>query len=450
MLATFASLVSIGAVHAQSLPVGDDFGRGLLGGVDVDRDGVCDVLVLEGGWDEPELVWVLSGRTGSVIRKDVGEPRTRLLDPHARCSDLARIGDVDGDGTLDYAYDLGGWKGGGAIVVRSGRTGARVWAYPERWEDGSSRMSIAPLGDVDGDRVADFAIGMPDVSTSAKSAGRVVVLTGRSRATLFTIEGRVEEGHFGHVCALTDLDGDGRREFVVWGERAEGEQKSVGVCRGKDGALVGWLQSASGRALKPNGVTTTTDWNGDGVTDVIVGCRGCSRAAPDREEVHVFSGKDRSELLVVPEPSAWVDRADREEFGRSVVCLRGGSAPAEAQLVVAAYNAFPYGVLYAFRGRADGGMPELRVVGPTEFEIPAEIEALQEQLHIGGALTIAGDLDGDGVEDFLVSSTAYCASQRGVVWALSGTTGSTLFRWHRRAGVETPITQVGASTSSSK
>lgn len=99
---------------------------GTLGGVDVDRDGVCDVVVLEGGWDEPELVWVLSGRTGSVIRKDVGEPRTRLLDPHARCSDLARIGDVDGDGTLDYAYDLGGWKGGGAIVVRSGRTGARV------------------------------------------------------------------------------------------------------------------------------------------------------------------------------------------------------------------------------------------------------------------------------------------------------------------------------------
>lgn len=429
--------------HPQSRLGGDDFGRGVLGGVDLDRDGAGDVFVLEGGWDGPECVWVFSGRTGGALRRDASLLADASEALRVRTMHMAWVGDVDADGTKDYAYDLGEWIVGGRIVIRSGRTGTKLWEYPERREDGSHSMTVALVGDVDRDGALDFAVGMPGARTSVKNAGKCVVVSGRSRRALAAVEGRVENAWLGYVCPLSDLDGDGRREFVLWSRKSGEAQGAVGLYRGADASLAGWLGRADGRALRPTGVTTGYDWNADGVDDVFVGCHGCSRATPDREEVHIFSGKDRSELLVVPEPVAFASRSEREEFGRSVVLLRSGVGPESARLVVGAYNTFPYGILYAFDRGLSGASAELRVVGPGEFEIPAEVMALEELLHIGGALANAGDLDGDGADDLLVSSTAYCTSQRGVVWALSGKTGSTLFRWHRRGGVEAPVLTVG-------
>ena len=137
-------------------------------------------------------------------------------------------------------------------------------------------------------------------------------------------------------------------------------------------------------------------------------------------------------------------------FGATSTCLRApGSRPAIA-LVVGAYEEPVFGASYVFTPEPEFGIFDGLTRALRCLDIPEEILALESALHIGGALANAGDLDGDHVDDLLVACTRYCAPQRGIVWALSGKTGSTLFRWHLCAGVEKPITQVGASTPSSK
>lgn len=446
LLAAFVSLVSIGAVHAQSLPAGDDFGCGLLGEVDIDGDRIPDVLALENRWGEPERVWLFSGRTGEVLRTDIGDsPRDSVSRSCAR--ELTWVGDVDGDGEADYAYGLGEWHSGGRVVFRSGRTGARLWSWPERWQDGSPSMSVAHLGDVDGDGATDFVFGLRDHVSDLQHLGRCVGISGRSRATLFTIEGRVAEARFGRVRALDDLDADGKREFVVCGDRSGGDQNAVGVFRGSNGTLLGWIASAG---LKPNGVQTGFDWDADGASDFCVGCNGCRRNSGHGEELHVFSGRSRAELAIFDERHPGQDLMSLTHFGATSTCLRApGSRPAIA-LVVGAYEEPVFGASYVFTPEPEFGIFDGLTRALRCLDIPEEILALESALHIGGALANAGDLDGDHVDDLLVACTRYCAPQRGIVWALSGKTGSTLFRWHLCAGVEKPITQVGASTPSSK
>ncbi|MBI5362105.1 MAG: VCBS repeat-containing protein [Planctomycetes bacterium] len=442
----FASVLLTGSVHPQSLPGGDDFGRGLLGGVDVDRDGVPDVLALENRWGEPECVWVFSGRTGDMLRKDVGEPPRDSVSPSS-ARELTWVGDIDGDGVTDYAYGLGEWTSGGIVAFRYGKTGARLWSWPERWQDGSGWMSVAPLGDVDGDGAVDFVFGLPDHGTDGQHLGRCVGISMRSRAALFTIEGRVAEARFGRVRALDDLDADGKREFVVWGDRSGGEQMAAGVFRGTDGTRLGWIESSG---LRPNGVQTGFDWDADGVSDLFVGCKGCRRSSGHGEELHVFSGRSRSELAIFDERLPGQDLISLTHFGATSTCLRApGSEPAVA-LVVGAHEEPVFGATYLFTPKSDRGSFEGVAQALRCLDVPEEILALESWLHIGGALASAGDLDDDHVDDLLVACTRYCGPQRGIVWAVSGRTGCTLFRWHRRHGVDHPILEPGAGSTRPK
>lgn len=432
--------LSICALSFAPQVTGDDFGAGVLGGIDVDRDGVPDVIVLESGWDRPERVWTFSGRTGAVLREDVGEPSS--IEPFPfRASAISDIGDVDRDGTHDYAYDRGEWRRGGSIVVRSSRTGARLWSFPNRVEDGCCRMSIAPLGDVDGDGMGDFVIGMPIVSSEWKEAGRCVAVSGRTRAALWTIDGGATSEYFGNVRPLDDLDGDGRREFVVWTQSSTSTHSPLEIRRGKDGSLLGELRPVHGRRLRPSGIQTNFDWDADGAVDVFVGCDGCSGSARWNEELHVFSSRTGNELLQVPKiDGPRLSTADEEDFGARTTCLRGILPHGATVLVIGAHKAFPSGGLHGFASASDDVLALRSIQSKLDaLPVPAEIDALDEWIHIGGALANAGDLDQDGADDLIVASTAYCISQRGVVWVLSGKTGEILFRWHRRKEVDTPI-----------
>jgi hypothetical protein len=429
---------------------GDDFGRGVLGGVDVDGDEVPDVLVLDGARNGPESVWVISGRTGAVLRRDAGRTLGKETRYEARTFAISWVGDVDHDGMSDYAYDLGRYDVGGRVHIRSTRTGERLWSFPEDEKDGSWSMSVAALGDIDADGAVDFACGMPFDSRGGKRAGRCAVVSGKSRKTLFEVEGRVPEAQFGRVRALGDLDADGVHEFVVWGKHGQDGQEALGIYRGKGGERIGWLQVAAGRGLRPNGVQSGFDWNDDGFDDVFVGCSGCRVGPRPCEEIHVFSVKDRTELAVFPERVSASGIDYLAHFGSASTCLRGVQPSPSLVLVVGAYDEMPFGEVRVFGSKTgDEPLAGLRA-SLTQFDIPDEILDLESMLHIGGALANAGDLDRDRTDDLLVACTTYCQPQRGIVWALSGRTGKQLFRWHRRSGVEEPIVKVEGTATTPK
>jgi hypothetical protein len=139
------------------------FGRGLAGGRDLDGDGVCDLLVgaARGEPDEPEgLVRMVSGKTG--------EPAYTIVTPSSRGGNpvwtfggahIAAIDDVDGDGLADFCVGLPTAREGAGIVrICRGTDGATLNEIVGEGVDGLGRVVVG-LGDVDGDRIGDLAVG---------------------------------------------------------------------------------------------------------------------------------------------------------------------------------------------------------------------------------------------------------------------------------------------------
>jgi len=131
---------------------------------DVNGDNRPDVLV----GTTSNRVGVLSGLDGSVLRwhssTDAGYG-----------SSLAGIGDFDGDGRSDYAVGAPQANAGsGRVIVYSGITGG-VLAMIDGAAGSNFGAALAPIGDLDGDGRADFAVGAPMQSSGGQILGRVSI-----------------------------------------------------------------------------------------------------------------------------------------------------------------------------------------------------------------------------------------------------------------------------------
>lgn len=273
------------------------------------------------------------------------------------------IGDVDDDGSDDVVVTDVGWhdathNAAGAFYVYSGKTQTLLWSQTGTeglayWGEG-----LAALGDLDGDGYREFAI------TSEK--GHVDVFSPRTSSLLYS----VPIGNTGYIPCVAnahDVDLDGVTDLVI------GDGASAYVCSGKTGVVL-WKWSV--RAWSVDGAG---DVDGDGVPDVVV---GDPLASPNggvlNGRVLVYSGYDASVLLEID------GVGDGRLFGSAV---RGGS------------------------DFDQDGVPDLLICnlgnGPHSAFTFLESGATGAELTRwdGGGkdrnLAIAGDLDGDGTDDFL-------------------------------------------------
>ncbi len=126
-----------------------------------------------------------------------------LLAGAARADDGGRliiVGDVDGDLASEVA-----WASDGRIELLDGPELAAVV-----WSDTSPSVTVAMVGDVDGDGLADFALAEPTL-------GRVRVLFGAVEGGVsrqHVLQGDPVEG-YGSAVAGVDFDGDARSELVI-------------------------------------------------------------------------------------------------------------------------------------------------------------------------------------------------------------------------------------------
>src|SRR5581483_6845847 len=171
-----------------------------------------------------------------IIREWDGEQKGSQFGWIAR-----RIGDVDGDGAIDFVtsaptYSVNG-QPAGKIYVYSSKSGKLLWSQTGQGSDNLG-IGVECAGDTNGD-------GIPDVVASAPGSGRAYVYSGKDGRGLLTLSSKDTAGEaFGrHVATAGDINGDGRDDVII-GAPGSNPQKPghAYIYSGKDGGLLLALQ----------------------------------------------------------------------------------------------------------------------------------------------------------------------------------------------------------------
>ena len=298
---------------------------------DVNGDGFADVLVAADGLTSgrPGRVFLVLGRARAPLRYELSAELSIVVEFFSGLaggdqfgSFVAPAGDVDGDGLDDFLLGapqgVAGRPAAGAVLVFGSQS------FPDRVNVAQSLGQVgvllqgiggdatgltgAALGDVNGDGVDDFGLGLPEVGEPVDvdtRRGRMVVVYGVTGDRLrgvgpalnislladtaaTQIDGPQAGALFGtSLAGLGDIDGDGRSDFgagapgsgsvfVFFGSETPLAQYNPAA---PDGDLVvkltasAWPGSALGTALSGG-----ADVDGDGTGDALL---GLPLAAPD-------------------------------------------------------------------------------------------------------------------------------------------------------------------------
>jgi len=265
------------------------------------------------------------------------------------------------------------------------------------------------IGDVDGDGVPDFAVASSRDDTIASDAGRVRVYSSADGATLCTFYGEAEDDHFGDdIAGLGDIDGDGHADFAVGAPNSFSNPQANGyvkVLSCVDGRLIKKLVGATlgdrfGQTIDGGG-----DFNGDGVRDLAVAsAQADTQGLTNNGHVDVFSGTDLDVVL-----GAFDGTSESDFYGANQIRLNGDiNADGFGDLMISA----PGSNRLDIRSGFDGSVLREHH-GPAESQFPKGADFL-------------GDVDGDGVVDY--AATTWDNAAQPQVQVFSGAEGGELYR----------------------
>lgn len=362
---------------------------------DVDADGFDDFILgfpLEnpGGLSIAGSAYVYSGATGGLIWQFDGSSTQDRFG-----SSVASAGDVDRDGFGDIIIGArfaapGGRSSAGSVYLFSGATGNLIWQIDGAKAGDQLGSALALAGDVNRDGMNDVLISAMYASSPGGAArvGSVYVVSAKTGNLIWQLNGFRSGDEFGEsIAGAGDVDGDGYEDIIVGTTQVDqgGERAGAAyVFSGATGGLL-WQLFGNSRERLGHSVSSASDVNHDGLSDVIVGVPFAGFL--DRGLAYVYSVTDNSLIWEIKGAAA------DDEFGTSIANLGDVNTDGHDDLFIGAPSANPNRIL-------DAGAAYV-YCGATQSLI-RRIDGLAEGDRLGELVGRAGDLDANGLSDVIV------------------------------------------------
>ncbi|KAA0991213.1 FG-GAP-like repeat-containing protein [Dyadobacter aurulentus] len=429
----------VAATTLESNQAEAQFGNSVASAGDVNGDGYSDVIVgamlYDNGQSNEGAAFIYQGGQTGISTTPISTLESNQASAQFGCS-VTSAGDVNGDGYSDVIagaifYDNGQVDEGGAFVWNGGAN--NVSPISSLKLEGNKPLaqmgwSIANVGDVNGDGYDDIGIATDGYDNGQTGEGAVFIYhgahTGLNPQPIVKIEGNQEHARMGNIASAGDVNGDGYGDIIIgvplYGANNAG---AAFIYHGSAQGIINTIKAKLEGQQEEDGnfgnsVACAGDINGDGYSDVIVGAPGL-----DVEQQHSDEG------------IAFVYHGSGNGITNNAITKINGSS-----------NGFNMGAVAGLGDVNGDGFGDVAVGSPFYSEVEAYEGAImvhygsalgvkanydlvlqsgKAECRLGGNVSRAGDINGDGYMDLVAGATHYTSGQltEGALYVYYGSQG---------------------------